>query len=579
MSTATPPLTVDDVRQRVGERSFQRAQDYVGTAFHDTRRQGQTLRAWCEGTAIEPYAVQATLGRDGIDSAQCSCPVGDGGYCKHVAAMLLTWLGTPDAFRPVEALEFYLQKRSKKELVRLIQEMVDRYPELESLVELSAAVDAAAERPLDPEAVRRQVRQAFASARGNWRDGRNVASALGALIAMGQQQEALGQWQAAATVYLTTAEESLAQFETIHDEEGDVLSVVNECVTGLGRCLPAVDEDPVRGEMLRALLDIYLWDVAYGGVGVGDEVPDLILEQARPEEGRRVAARLRDSLPAGDALSDNYRRQVLGGFLLALEQDQLDDEAYLRLCRETGRLGDLVTRLLALGRVEEAVVATEAANDYALLGLVNRFGEAGQAEVAWRLVRKRADSSQDWRLKEWLKDQALARSDLDEALRWAEALLWQQPSLPSFQSLQTIAQAGGQWEALRPALLERLAKEQRYHLLVQIHVETKELDAAFQAYEHLLRRHRYSGLGPLLAEAAEAERPRDAVRLYMAEVEALIERRGRDNYAMAARYLQRVRALYARLGDDEAWQTLIADLRQGNSRLRALQEELNTAGL
>lgn len=47
----------------------------------------------------------------------------------------------------------------------------------------------------------------------------------------------------------------------------------------------------------------------------------------------------------------------------------------------------------------------------------------------------------------------------------------------------------------------------------------------------------------------------------------------------ASTYLVRVRDLYRRLGEQETWQTFIADLRGQNSRLRALKDELNKAGL
>jgi hypothetical protein len=40
-----------------------------------------------------------------------------------------------------------------------------------------------------------------------------------------------------------------------------------------------------------------------------------------------------------------------------------------------------------------------------------------------------------------------------------------------------------------------------------------------------------------------------------------------------------VRKLYKRLGEDKTWQALIADIRQQNSSLRALKEELNKVGL
>jgi uncharacterized Zn finger protein len=82
-----------------------------------------------------------------------------------------------------------------------------------------------------------------------------------------------------------------------------------------------------------------------------------------------------------------------------------------------------------------------------------------------------------------------------------------------------------------------------------------------------------------VAEAAEDARPNDAIRLYREEAERLIEAQGRDRYATAAGYLDRVRRLYARLGRRAEWDALIADVRERHRRLRALQDELRKAGM
>jgi uncharacterized Zn finger protein len=82
-----------------------------------------------------------------------------------------------------------------------------------------------------------------------------------------------------------------------------------------------------------------------------------------------------------------------------------------------------------------------------------------------------------------------------------------------------------------------------------------------------------------VARAAEAERPREAIRLYGEAVHELIAARGRHNYAEAATYLTRVRDLYRRLGEASTWETYITELRDSNPRLRALKDELKKAGL
>lgn len=59
----------------------------------------------------------------------------------------------------------------------------------------------------------------------------------------------------------------------------------------------------------------------------------------------------------------------------------------------------------------------------------------------------------------------------------------------------------------------------------------------------------------------------------------LINQRKRDSYAQAAQLLVDVRDMYQRMGDPSGWDELIAGLRSHLKSLRALQDELNQAGL
>ncbi len=65
------------------------------------RRAAHGLRAVVYGQAIAPYRVWIRVGDQGIQRAQCTCPVGREGRCKHVAAVLSLWLHQPEAFQPL----------------------------------------------------------------------------------------------------------------------------------------------------------------------------------------------------------------------------------------------------------------------------------------------------------------------------------------------------------------------------------------------------------------------------------------------------------------------------------------------
>jgi len=593
--TDLPKLNESDIRRWIGGRSFERGQGYFQRGhIVNPRRQGNTLKARCLGSRSQPYHVETTLGPEGIVVGQCSCPVGTGGHCKHAAALLLTWLHQPDAFLVMEELEEALNRRSKADLIALIRRMVARYPDLEMLLELPVVGDAGATPPLDPEVIRRQVNSVLHSFEyDGWATTRDIAQQLQELVDIGDDYAGQGNWRDAATVYQTVAQEVLDSYGVIQGEEGELGWAVEGCVTGLGQCLAETDDTGWRETLLRALFDIYRWDVNYGGIGMGGEVPDIILREATAEEKQQVAGWVREALPEGDSWSRNYHRRVYGGFLLALEEEQLDDEAFLQVCRETNRWHDLVNRLLDLDRVDEAAAAARELGDYELLQVADIFVAHSQADLVERLIRERVHTSQagpegparrDTRLTVWLKERAQARGDLAEALTLAETLFWQYPDVRGYQELRELARLVERWDELRAAILTRLTDAGKHHLLTEIYLEDGDVDRALETLEQMRipgwrGELASSALRIQVARAAEGSRPRAAIRIYVEKIERLIAARGRGNYAQAATYLVRVRDLYHRLGDPTRWATLISSLREENPRLRALKEELDKAGL
>ena len=155
MSTI-PTITEEDIRNLVGEGSFQRGQKYFrDDRIFDTRRVGMTLKAKCEGSRSTPYRVEVTFNDTGIETTDCSCPIG--GYCKHVVALLLTWVAEPEEFIEQQAIEVILQQCDKAELISLIQQMLRRDPDLEYLLTTVGKSGA----PIDSLLYRNQIRFIF----------------------------------------------------------------------------------------------------------------------------------------------------------------------------------------------------------------------------------------------------------------------------------------------------------------------------------------------------------------------------------------------------------------------------------
>src|SRR5436190_2423500 len=104
--SALPNIAEADIRARIGDTSFERGEEYFGSgAIFDARKQGRTLKAECTGTSAPSYRLWVTFDDQGIAQADCSCPVGSGGFCKHTAALLLTWLDRPQMFVEVEEID------------------------------------------------------------------------------------------------------------------------------------------------------------------------------------------------------------------------------------------------------------------------------------------------------------------------------------------------------------------------------------------------------------------------------------------------------------------------------------------
>ena len=598
-----PTVTVREIQALVGDKSFARAQEYLGK-LSATTRTGTLLKAHCRGSASKPYRVTVLLGpRGGIQTTACSCPVG--GACKHVAALLLVWKEHPERFAEAEALPVALARRTKEELIDLLLKVVDRYPDTEPLVAAPPrsavraaarnSVQSAAAKPPSVAHIRRQVADAFASAEPyegdrdeydeydeydeEMVDGAQVADALEPVMLLAQTYADAGQWEDAATVYGTIADAVGQQFSAAYDE-GELADVINECAAGLAACLHASTEPAARASIVQALFNLLAWNLDTGGVIEG--LAEMIRDAATPEERRRVEGWLETLLgrsPGGLRAGD-------GADTLFLLRGDTGDDAYLTFYREAGARDKVVTRLLERGRAAEAIAEVEQAPDDQVLRLLNLLAARRDARLdaaADHIARERSESSPHAEhFLRWRLARATERGDLRTAAALTEAFFWARPTIDGHRQLKALAQQAGTWQDIQPALLRRLEKEKQYYLLVALALDDKRTRDAITFLRFVEADHwagQPDSLHVRVAVAAEQEFPQDAIRLYYEAARRLIAARTRGSYAQAAVYLRSVRDLHTRLGAQEGWTHIIETVRNENRSLRALQEELKRAGL
>ena len=192
---------------------------------------------------------------------------------------------------------------------------------------------------------------------------------------------------------------------------------MNQCVDGLGDCLAAADGDiAVRERSLQVLFGMFRFNLDIGGYGLGEAAEDFMLELATDEEKRTIVGWVRSAMLAATGKYDDYARREFGRFLLDLttETDSLADDAFLEICRESGRVDDLVDRLLTLERLAEALAEADRAGDSDLPALAEIFRTHGYDRRFELLVVKRIETTRVDGLVEWLQARYEERGELAE---------------------------------------------------------------------------------------------------------------------------------------------------------------------
>ena len=580
-----PEISENDVQTWVGTKSFQRGYRYFeDEAILNPRLRGQSLIAECQGSQPAPYRVEIRLGANGILGGSCSCPAGEGGHCKHAAALLLTWLHEPDVFTEVPELENLLENRSKGELISLIQQMITRHPDLEQLLELSALLSTAPGEPLSANLIAQQVRRAFSSAGGEIAgDNAQIADNLQPILDLGEDLLDREDVANASVVYINLIDTMLVYEDCLYnDEGGDLGQVLAECEQGIEECLQATQDPEIRRNLLNILFELFMWDLRAGGLGYADETPAILTGRSNEREKQEIAGWVQAELPDGGEWNEDYQRRTLGGLWLDLMEEDLDDEFYLRICRETGRYQDLIRRLLTLKRSDEAVEAARALNDRNITAVADLFEEHGLPEVARSLIQEQPNSESDVQTLEWLTKYATRHNQPEEALQLSEKLFWSVQTLENYTLLLDTARVVGQENNARQRVLEGLESAGNFSMLVEIYLLENEVDLALAALERVnpeLWRGRMAMLRQRVAQAVEIPRPHEAIRQYLLLVDELISQRSRGSYAEATRLLGLVRRLYHGLGEEKRWQEVISGLRLECRRLPAFLDELRRAGL
>ena len=581
-------------------RSYVRRLDHLSA---EPLRDGWQLGGTAYGTDI--YQVQATIEIGKVSKANCSCPVGSGGYCKHTAALLTRYSERPGDFKQLSSLSGLLEALSAPQLRGLIERLLQAAPELRVLTERlasgngPASAQTASIASLFFQLERQQPQNSWefdegldTSDLGGVMDDADVmwdeqpAEALAIYLELlAQMEQAMESWaapygdpfdelfrSAVDGVLSLVGEHKLAEAQRTQAVAAifgfnDLLIVVEseefadfaaelppgEHAELLRRLQQARERSPhsfQRERFAQALLKL---------IPASQQTPaqreELLLSEANDAKVAEYFLTNPDlTNPLTNPDTAQPRRSLLTYFtkthphtplepLFSLFQHHAAEDALERILE--GRLGQ--------GRLLRNITPE-------LHWLFERYASTGRREQAFELAWKgfAATASPAW-------EQMVRAVSLDWTRDWQRALreFDKQPGL-SGAVLKLLLE--GDHELAEAEAYDRKHAQQLeqsgYGVSYGLHTGMGFSTASLR--EELSRR---------LGEVPEYHARAAEIRFECAE--ALIARRGRDNYQEAAVQL----GFLPQLIGQAAAQRRITELAQANKALRSLQEELKKAGL
>lgn len=635
-------LTWDDLQEWAGATIVSRGQSYQRSRqvqeLARTSRGG--LVAWVQGT--RRYATMIEREGNALIAA-CTCPYGD--ICKHAVAVVLDYLeqvkqnhtiptvteqdhrlqlledsadaeerdegedgdeaDEDAAYAPQRrsraaaagALPEFLERQTKPELLALLKDLAQRYPDVRQFLQDRHNLSVGAV-PKLVKAVRAEI--AALSEEPGWSNHWNDEGSIPDYSRVRDRLEALlaqGHADAVVDVGAELLEAGMRQVEMSHDE-GETGEEIASCLDIVFRALPHSSRSPADQMCWAVEADLSDdYELCRGAKAFWDRTHPAKAWNALAEQlaSRLAQDRMKMGTGSGEAgacphFSDNHRRDRLSNWLILSLGRAGRREEIIPLCRQeaerTGSYLRLVEQLKKAKRWEEAeqwirkgIAATE-----------KRWpGIAGQLRTSFREMRERA--------QDWPRVAALCADDF-----------FGEPSLQTFQALQQAAKRAKVLPAVRAAALHYLEtgavpqpstppwplleselkptiERPPMHppmtdTLIDIAMAEKRPDEVLRWYDQRKPRSRGWDSGwfveDRIAEAVAGSYPDRAVVIWKQLAEKQVALTKPKAYEAAAGYLRKVHRILKQLGKEQDWQGYLAALRRANERKRRLVQILDT---
>jgi uncharacterized Zn finger protein len=605
-----PKLTESMIRAGATAQSFQRGQAYYHDgAISNTTIQGNVLAGECAGTSAPYYSVHAKLDEGGIASSDCTCPYEFEGYCKHVVALLLTYIHHPKQFAIRAEPADLIADLDRDDLAALLIELMHDRPELSDRIEAALSTPQSKSKSkktkrkkIDLEVYRRQITGILHSLDGMrmseayWQVG-GLANELRDVQTSAMKFLDVGDAETALEILLMLADEAGHGIEFIDDSDGELGGFADELGQSLAEAILSIDWSKVAREKLvtrlkkmAAYLDDYGMEgglelaIAAATTGWADDKSSATPDKLKTRRSRFAAEDDYDEEDEGEEDFDDewdaddnagrpydYGTDLIEAKLNVLDRQGRTDE-YLALAKQTQRHLRYALKLCDLDRVPEAL-------KYALKHLASSE-EAHQMAERLRSAKHIAESiaigerglelsGSKARLGEWLGAIEEAQGRTKQALDAWLAALPENPSLDSYKTIKRLAAA--RWTKLQPEAMKLIDKFYDKLPLAEVLLFEQEWDRVIDVAE---RRSVSYQVMETVADAVVTQRPQWVVQMSLKQAERLMIEVKSQNYPIAANWLKKAKKAYKQLGQLPEWQAYLDKTKEKYKRRPALQKQL-----
>ena len=557
--------------------SFDRGQElYQSNAVFDTFRSGNLLTGKCEGSNTPFYQLTVQIDEGGIQEALCNCPYDSGGYCKHIIALLLSFINEPEIFIETQYFEKTLKKMDKDTLVNLMIELMDEKPDV-----LTWLKNAVSDKPAQPRSIKtkssrkteisktvykRQIQgilrslQGYRMSEAYWlmegmvEELDNICDTAYDFLVAGDAHNALS----ILTTLLIEVGESYDQFD---DSDGYLGGFLSRLELPLVETILSADLGKTERRNLFNELEPEVRELSAYGI---DNLDGILMALNRGWSGKPLFE-LEDFDP-DDTTIIEAKLNIL------LRQERIEE--YLTLCLQAGKYLRFIQKKIEMKEFDEALdlawkTLTQAED---VLIVSKALRESGKLPEAINLARKGLGLvGYKYNLGIWLGTVEEAQGNVEQAKQAYLISFTDQPVLELYSKLKKLA--GTDWLKLQPCLIQMVKDSHRVDVLIDIYLFEEEWDQAIEAADEISN-YNY----PLIEKVADIllpHRPEWVIEACRKQAEGLIAKTQSKYYVIAAHWLGKMKQAYLYLNRKADWVDYLEGLKKTYSRRPALQAELS----